>query len=658
MPGTRYTDWTHVHVVGERARAMAYLPFARKVLGHVVQDAGYLQLQTHQLTKRLNDGTVIVAELRGGIPRVTIHPSPRDAKQSPLPGRDRFVVWARDVGRPDGIDVTHPQQILEATKERERAGGLSFTGSRPQWQTQFYDAGIEGYDGFTLNKDVYRSIKGRQAFPTGLRHAGNVDWCSRTGYRIAWYGPSTRMFTDPYIQPQKQFGKFVFMLGEALLDVEAYITDSVDQPAFAERYVMGAALRTINGARWLYTVQADLPVMTTPSAQVPAFTIYFSEPYPLGSIPLVVSRYRLAVVDSDTEVSRLLVLSNSREVLWSGGLERACQPWHFNLDGTVASSFAPPAAIAATVQDAELLSAPGTTDTRYTFDLADDSALLSTISVGLPAGGGGTATLGRDFDADGPVDLLLTRDAAGVLSIAMRSASWPLHVRTSLAGNVTRVQRRWLLHADLTERALLFVLEDYTYDEVAILGGSVNVEFWRDGSRVAQLPAGAQQYLATGLPNYSDVLLEPVNDLYGALLPAAIAPSFALYGLVALPGIAAFGVWAGGHGLYAYLAHPADHIYGSYAVTTNSPEAPLPISGLRDGGFTGDRVDVDAHYSTLGCATFDGVSVFSCPPFQPGSNASLHWADDGTLPDLTGVTGAQSRFHPIWRLGRFDLPTA
>lgn len=77
MPAARDSDWAHVHVAGgDRAAAEPYLPYARKLLGFVKQDAQANRLRTHQATKQLPDGALVVAEIVGDIPRITITPPP------------------------------------------------------------------------------------------------------------------------------------------------------------------------------------------------------------------------------------------------------------------------------------------------------------------------------------------------------------------------------------------------------------------------------------------------------------------------------------------------------------------------------------------------------------------------------------------------------
>lgn len=77
MSGPRYLDWTHIRVVGSRNQAARYVPEARKLLGFVTDEAKRNNLGVCQITRKLPDGTTIIAEQHGTIPRITIVVSPR-----------------------------------------------------------------------------------------------------------------------------------------------------------------------------------------------------------------------------------------------------------------------------------------------------------------------------------------------------------------------------------------------------------------------------------------------------------------------------------------------------------------------------------------------------------------------------------------------------
>lgn len=640
MPGPRYVDWTHVHVRGDRERAALLLPEARKVLGFVQAQSAALNLPTYQVQRPQPDGSLIIAELIGGIPRITLVVPPLEPNEFTVRPPADFVVWARDETHVPGIDAVHPQQIL-----------------RPEpWRTFFYDGTIDGYDDFTGPKRIYRfDAAALEVFPDGIRRAGNVDWLGFNGVRLSWYGPSTRMFTDPYVQPRSQFGKQVFCLGQVLLDVDAY--DAASEDVLAEKWVMGAALRRIAGQRWLYVVHAELPVVPTPTDTVPANTTYFSANLAQGAIPLRLCRYRLSL-DVEDDAMKLRVVTDSRESLWNASVDRATQPWFFAPSGEQAFSMAPPANQLAVVSMGSLAAGPDVADQRLALAMPGDTASYSTSTASIGVGNA-SAVLAQDYTAEGAVVQLRVQrkqvgDTVGALQFELQGTVWTLHAQaeTGIPGQY-EVQRSYLLHVDLRARAVLLVKERYLRIGNVISTGQVVVELWRRGNLVSTTVV-PETYLGTGLPNRSDQLLFETFPLWPALSGAAIAPSFALYALAAaLGGLGErFGGWAGGHGLYAYIAYPASELFGSYRTTAATPQPPLTIASLTDGGFCGSELDFDGKYSVLGCVTDGDITVFSAPPFQPATDTSIHSATGTTLPLLTGITGAQARFHPMWLLGK------
>src|SRR5690606_33738713 len=100
---------------------------------------------------------------------------------------------------------------------------------------------------------AYETFSGRKGtygarFPEGVRYAGNVDWRGKDGERVSWYGPERRYWAAPYLSLHSQYGRFVFILGHKLLDLQEY-------DGFPEPFVMGACIVGTH----LYVVQADLP---------------------------------------------------------------------------------------------------------------------------------------------------------------------------------------------------------------------------------------------------------------------------------------------------------------------------------------------------------------------------------------------------------------
>lgn len=182
MPAGRDTDWTHVRIIGSREAAAPYLPFGRKLLGFVKQDAAHNGLMTHKAVKWLPDGALVMAEIHGQQPIITIAP-PGTLALSIKEMMDRIVVFARRGGLWDGIDAEHPEQWLDVPGvSRKQDDG---------WMTRFYEAEITGFDPDNSTHGIYATMHQVSAFPKGTRRAGNIDHRSKDGYRVSWYGPSS-----------------------------------------------------------------------------------------------------------------------------------------------------------------------------------------------------------------------------------------------------------------------------------------------------------------------------------------------------------------------------------------------------------------------------------------------------------------------------------
>lgn len=646
MAGLRYTDWRHLRVIGSDIEAaQPYLGEAKKLLGAVWEEAARYRLGTFTLRRELSDGTVIIAEKHGDIPRMTIAPAPRAEAPLRVPPKDAFVVWARDAAHVDGIDTDHPQQIL-----------------RPAWQTFFFDAQIAGYDDFPGKKGTYRTnADGRVVFPDGVRHAGNVDWRGPDGERLSWTGPSTRYWFDPYIQPRSQYGKHVFLLGQVLLDVEAYIADSTPDAPFAERYVLGAAL----GDNALIVMLADLPIGDTPTGTVPPNTVIAPSPWPLDTVPLTLCRFALRVESDAEDLMRLRAVARSREVMWSGALPRALNPWHFDAAGRRAVSVGLPESATAgyshLTPGTGLASAPSPNSEVYQLAIdADGAATLTTRTVQLPPVG--EAVLAADFAGAQLRQLIARRgpieNTADAFALILDDAELPLISERDLAGATQQaVVLRSLLYADLRQAVLVMLVIEFTVAFPDVTTSDVRVEIIKAGAVLRRVPLALEDVQGCGL---SRSLASVDRRWRECTREVAVSPQFALYGMVggSEPPVTFFLRWTGAHGLYSFRPYPDAAVFSAYAVRATTPGPLLPITNLSDAGFESDRADVDGHTSVLGCTASDQRVLLSCYGYRSKSGRSLHAVAgsdaDTDLPTLTGVGGTNARFHPIWQLG--ELP--
>ncbi len=367
----RYTDWTHVHVVGgDNTAAAPYVPEARKLLGRVADEARRHGLTTHVSRRWLPDGTAITAELRGGIPRITIAPVSAPAQKQVIERR-HFVVWGRNTALPDGIHADYPQQILTPGEE----GWAAFT----------YDSNTAG------NRDgTYRD-----AFPDGIPHAGNIDWLAANGVRISYYGPSTRYWYDLWRRPGAQYGRWVFLNGHVLLDIEQYLSDSAE--SLDERYVVGAAL--VGNHLWVMQASiAELAPLNAGDYPAGSLHAWISPPLPPGDSSLRLCRYTVAKNPAPVGNADLYrVVTGSRLEVWTHTARGYVNPWVFSPDGLVCETFAMPDELRGIVE----LDTTTTPFTRIAHVVQSPSSEATTVTIDATSGTAAHETIALSVDASG-----------------------------------------------------------------------------------------------------------------------------------------------------------------------------------------------------------------------------------------------------------------
>lgn len=645
----RYTDWSHIHVVGaDRAAAAPYVPAARKLLGQVMQDASFNQLGTHKLVQKLDDGTVITAEKHGSIPRITIVPGASVAKE-PLPVPDDFVVWPRDAEHPGGVDDDRPQMILRRYKD--------------DWS-------------------VYRPGAYAAMFPGGLRRAGNLDWVGEHGERVSWYGPSNGLFCDPYVKPRAQYGTWVFHMGRAILDVDAYQDASDPDPAANHKWVLGACLRKVDGAVHLYTVQSYMPdTASTAPFDVDAGQLAATEPLIPATNTVFLCRYLLAGSGVVWDA-----LHGSREILAAWSMPRMLQPWRFSRDGSQATATAPQngSTDVASYSGTDVETAPPSACSVFMADV--DAGTFSAIAVSLT---GDFQQFVYDWDLEGnQVALeagLETIDGEAWPALRMGSLTLPV-VLDSAAYDGSKVtlgatQHR-LLYASVRDGVLVDL--QYQFTAIADLGAATGQQTWastinlyRGGLQIHSDPTYSAthepvvlemapftyEYVASSLSRIArngrfvaDAIAKqacsPLHLLYGVWLVANADASTADIPLAVM----FFGA------LYGRMPWPADYCFGGYKANGSSTAQPaLLVSGGSLAGFDTTATDFDGMPCILSCVTSGDTTVMSGPGFSgqfDGTTAvgitgeATHFADEASLPGLTRMAGAMPRFHPAWVLGR------
>lgn len=661
MSGARYADWTFVRVVGDRAAAQPILPYARKLLGAVMEDAARNKLGVHSMRRELEDGSVVVAEKIGDLPRITITPAPRPSQEPPKTPASDFVVWARNGTLDEGIDSEFPQQILQKTK----AG----------WKTFFYDSSVTGYADFTLAKGTYSN-----SFGDGIRHAGNIDWVSRKDLRISWYGPSSRYWPDAYVQPRSQYGKFVFMLGAVLLDTDAYATASTDQAHGDDRYVLGAALKKVGTAMWLYTVQSEATAEPSPTLSTSRSTT--QRPYSQTNMDGGMYRYQLYREVDTFGVTRYKVDNNSRELLFT--YNNHAEPWFFNVSCTAAHCYElPPTWYAATTTPYNPTNPdaipilPNGTQIFQSATIGDDTADLDAATTLSVTANNAWVPFASDYVGDTRKDMTL-QWKSGVLDAWFKfdEVAHPIKSFTNLVPTgPDTAHDGWdmgcIAYANIRDNVLVFRRDhhllnvhflDHSQDEV--LGTGQTIEVWRGGAvehveTIApdSLDIADFVYSSPGMGKSNDTNNFYMSQFAGNTLP----PYFFVYGLIdnlvpVGPGDSLYAVNSQQYGCNTGLSwapYPAAAYFGTFYASASPDSTGAAFSSFVYNAFQGNRVDFDGHYSTLTCATTEEIVMLSMWRPVEGSGAqSFHYVSDAELPNLTGVAGANNRYHPVWLMGK------
>lgn len=660
----RYEGWHHKK--GAAEASPEDLAGAQKVLGELKEQLKLGGIESGVLRKQLQNGTLIEARIDMGMPSVNISPlTPGGVGRRDFSGN--FVVWGRTLALPDGHDLENPQQCLRTNPQADDWATLTYAGSD-----------VARSDGVFAN-----------TFPKGLGRAGNIDWVSVDGERISWYGPSSRMFVDAYINPAHQFGKFVFYLGEPLLDVEDYIAQSTEDTPFPDRYITGAALVQTTDGLWLYCMQnLGQDGVTTGSLPPGADVIY---DYPLA--PQTnggLHRYRLIQETTLEGVRRYRVKRNSRQKLATISVGHT-DVWFFNQSGSemvchqilptggtanpwwasrlLATGDYPPSSPPDAEDDVPAEFYPATGSVRRRIALSPDGTTLAqTFSV---VSGAAAVPLCTDYAGDELRSYTVRLGADMVPYVGFDGQELPtlqvVRTGTSIAGTW-----RWVLYASPRDQVIVFLGESRTFDwETGSAGtapvGEVWVETWVKGVQVNRTSLASPP-----LPNFGLVRRAVDNlELMGGLVGQSIAPSWFIYGLFQSiedvaddPPDEETDSWTTRSGFVgmnsglANLVYPATCYFGSYSsVSSGGPE---PISSLVSGGFAGSQQDEDGHYTVTACAVDqadgeDPIVLLSVGIDLNTLNTTFSLATNETLSSLTGISGAGQRYHPLWAMGKVNL---
>lgn len=693
-----YLEPLRLSIVGDKNEGARYIRDARRVAFGLLQqlrEGGVLS------GRRLyvNDATGVIIEVvvAGTVVAATIY-TQAGGRFAAFP--QGFVVWPRDVNHVDGIDEEFPQLLLEPPDEQADA---------PEWATLFRGAYIDGFEEFSYRKGVYGAH-----YIGGLRRAGNVDWIGPDGERLSWYGPQVRAWYDGWVQPDKQFGKFVFMMGKPLLDVEKYIEDSVDSPSFDDRHVLGAALYKAGPASaTLYVVHTELQPFP-PEVPSPSTAGLFSSLVGGYGLSAGLYRYSLIMVADANGLPRYKVVPNSRQLLQSIP-NVAREPWFFNKDATRAiclsqRAFSPLGArdnrvffyaYSRTPYDAgeqppdwheDWLSSleDPEDDTPYWFPQQNQTRIVLSIdhenqdavsvsnTMVTATVAGAPAPIALDYDHEGN-EVSLDIRIAGDRRVYLLLGENELLINEFIGvDGVYTTSKRWVLHANLRD-GIVVVLRTHLVLEApssgwfeSVGGEGSTLEVWKDGvlASSTHLASGADVVGQFKLPSPNSwrtifEFLAPtdVREVLRLIDDRSFAPHFFVHGVfsysnVVQPtpdpvaiGAELFGLNATGAG----PCMPSEVYFGAW-----DDGSIFPTGGYSRGGFAAAALDFDEHPSCVGVAADGEDYMLSIASPHADVDRSVDFvhspAEPRTLSTLTAVAGSDRRYHPIWVVGAHPQP--
>lgn len=663
----RHSGWTHKRLP---ENAQPYIPAARALLGQVTDYAKRNKLTCWSMRRELPDGTIIAAEVRGGIPRYAIQVAQKDSGVL-VAVRSAFVVWARDQDLPDGIDAEFPQQLIRPMDSAD--------GDRT-WEVFRYTSDLGGRgDGTYIGRH-----------PDGLKFSGNVDWEGKAKERLSWYGPQTRYWYDGWRQPSLQYGPFVFLLGKVLLDIDDYCTESdVD---LEERRVLGAAL----SGNWLYVMQADLPDVTAVNYYERGGDVFSSPQVPTYTVALRLVRYLLSMTPGvPGAIPNYAVINESHETLWTHSAAGYVGPWHFSPDcdkaatmrmpehiechryvnGAGVKSFIGPstssmlAELAITTEGVDLTETPTSLDyTSGIFealvavdydrngDRIDLYLRFESVDTWVPTDNDFTLAFGNDW-----ANVYLRRGDAVKVPIFVRDASEFQFVT-------------WGHPIAMDLRADAFVMVKHQQLDAEWNFG-MSLTIWNKGAVESDVQKGTRNVVNFGPVHYS-IWFNMAHHAGSA----SVSPFYLLLGhcLMGHYGAGFWGVgddvprsvyhasgFSGGHLYYLQDAGDGTQNFGGtgrLADTSGTTVVAFSLWGdaAPPAHFNNNREDASGRFNPAALACIDGTLLYSGPgraivfadPGDPNTGFQCeHYVTMGSLPTITGVSGTDARFHNAWVLG-------
>lgn len=675
--GPRDSEWTHIRVVGDRAEAAKYLPFARVLLGAAKAAVKTGVIKLNVLSRRLNNGVTIRAEMAMGVPRIVITIPPKPREQDDDVKLDGFVVWPINQANPtgpfaDGQPSTYPQYVLSPPVGRQQA-----------WWTFAYDRFLNFWQAITGRKNIYKEKQnGQPVLPDGLRFYGNRYWHGSNGVALSWHGglsgahslgevrsvrsPGGLMYTEAGNYMFK-YSTLVYHFGDVMLDISTY-------PGYEPgTYVAAASVsEPLTGERWLYVLE-----FTVADAFRSINTKYALVRYPLKPGP-----QRAGYLKAEVDTLR----APNREVLWTRG-------WETSVDPSPAGRFR-----AARMQHAEF-SPNGRklvlhTAASYVWYDRGASGWIAYNHTGFDrvfeidvwSGTAQSTTEERFGPGEGrdtaPFCYGYSRDNV-LRSIAISQPTTPGGSVDLVAGNelsayvigATRVPacvwgspvvRRELVHADPGGGRLLLQRVDATLlDSGAFANPFVlTLELWSESGLVKSWPSVTTTKSGLGYTLYNSFLFYVGNIVVGRNAPdevdtsgdaavplSSFAPSAAFETIVSATAFS-IGLPIGLHAHQNYVPFEDDGAgqlrYSDNVVLTGGV---VTFYGPSDGGFHGRSIYSLGFPPVVSYVRFENYTLLSC--YRPGApdDTIVDILPDGDAAKLTGFALPQFRLHPATVLG-------
>lgn len=632
--GPRYTDWTHTRVVGDRDAAAPYVPYARKLLGFVMDEAQRNGLGTHKVERTLEDGTHVIAEKHGDIPRVTIVPGPGGKGKRPIRTLDTFVFSASFNGRDNAGEVVNPAVLMRHDEDSQSWMAYFFRGSSPGKSASTAPrVGTYG-DVFSYQRDYAAELL------TFSRTWSNPegDACAYT----APVGPFEVRFRHPatlYTSGVSALGHLVFALTEATSD---------------------AGWRVLAAARkddYFYALCAKLGALpNTPPPAPSVHGVWSTSAFTDATHPYALLKVKVKAEDDPITGVRFLVHDANAplQTLWSGNLQRCYGLWIFDEDCTEVVTYQLPANVF-------IHAAPGATppsDPVLTSSLSS-AAMRVALSIGADS-----ASMSTQLD-----ETAVFEDSGHVLRVVnvggyawdyvLGDWSCPAY-RFSAAGDSSSLTVRTLVYADLRNNWFVFGelssstsgTARTTTNRVVIVGKGAETIAHEDVKADSVSGGYVSMYIAV----LNHIAASPVSGLNRVFLNAGgVFYSNASIEVDGKP--TAWSMMADHFGMSSPgYANKAGGNYGGIKVSARGAAWDISVNFGYSGADAGNYYYAPSAIMFHGAAsTFDAVAVQTT--VIPGKTVS--YLTNGQLPGYYGgnvAMGGDAKATGIYRLGR-PLPS-